>query len=186
MKTKVTLKGLEIGNIKVGDIVVESEFFVKEAWGMKNLIKNTTEDLLHNMPKYLEQVATAYEKYEELSQNLEEKRAESHLPMTLEVIRSSYNIEMAEDAVKRAYEQYPSKFHDEIHKAFVDAYNNLTCGLGKFKELNRKVIFADTYKELQSIHEEAIRCLKSEYLPDLENSIKERKKIISDFSVNNK
>ena len=186
MKTKFTLKGLEIGDIKVGDIVVESEFFVKEAWGMKDLVKSTIEDVLHNMPKYLEQVATAYEKYEELSAKLEEERAEINLPTTLEVIKSSYNINMAEDAVRRAYEQYPSKFHDEIHKAFVDVYNNLTCGLGKFKELNRKVIFADTEKELQDIHEEAIRCLKSEYLPELENSIRERRKIIKDFSVKNK
>lgn len=186
MKTKFTLKGLEIGDIKVGDIVVESEFFVKEAWGMKNLVKSTIEDVLHNMPKYLEQVATAYEKYEELSAKFEEERAETHLPTTLEAIRSSYNIEMAEDAVRRAYEQYPSKFHDEIHRAFVDVYNSITCGVGKFKELSRKVIFADTEKELQSIHDEAIRCLKSEYLPDLESSIKERRKIIKDFSVNNR
>lgn len=182
MKTKFTLKGLEIGEIKIGDVAVETEFSVKEAWGMKNLAKSTAEDILHNMPKYLEQIATAQKKFEELDAQIQDERAQATLPITLRIIKASYNVEMAECAVKKAYEEYPEKYHDEIHKAFIEVYHDITCGLSKFRELSRKVVFAETVKELNSIHKEAIKCLDSEYLPDLETSIKERRERIEYLS----
>ena len=159
MKTKFTLKGLEIGDIKIGDIVVESEFFVKEAWGMKNLIKGTVEDLLHNMPKYLDQVSTINNKYEELSRKEFLKKID-HIRTR---INGAKTIEELDSICKCYYEICPFSMHSEIDALHNKRYHELRrYSDDEIKELKKEIESSSTITGITRL----INIVKSEVIPD--------------------
>ncbi len=193
MKTNITLKGLEIGNIKVEDIVFENEFLVKEAWGMKDLVKNATEDILHNMPKYLEQIAIATEKHDELCEKISDKINTRKVKEFIEAINTALSLGEAEDIAIMAYEYLPFKYHNLISRALKEINENkeeeIIC-LNEVNEMNYKdiveVLYSITneknYKNLEKIEKE-IEQYPEQYRNDILSLIESKKKELKILSL---
>lgn len=67
MKFNFKLKDIQIADVKIGEVAVETEFSINEMVA----IRKETEVVLAKMPEYLELIATGAKKFEELNTDLE-------------------------------------------------------------------------------------------------------------------
>lgn len=123
MKTKFTLKGLEIGNIKLGEVVIETEFAVKEAWGMRNLVMDTVEKVLHKAPDYLEKVADAVIRHEELTEKVNKPSNDEYYQSVLATIKKKEHLSDLDMLCEMALNKLPYPYHETIHRAHHERYN---------------------------------------------------------------
>lgn len=68
MKTKLNLKGIQLGDLKIGDIVLEQEYTVSEAAGMMNAGKQFVAGLIKDLPEMLLDLEGAYETLQEIEE----------------------------------------------------------------------------------------------------------------------
>ena len=68
MKFDFKLSNIEVNDIKIGEVEVKTEFSINEMIAMRK----ETEIVLEKMPRYLQQLATAYKAFVELDNEIDE------------------------------------------------------------------------------------------------------------------
>jgi low affinity Fe/Cu permease len=68
MKFNFKLKDIQIADIKIGEVAVETEFSINEMVA----IRKESEIVLEKMPRYLQQLATTYKTFAELDNKIDE------------------------------------------------------------------------------------------------------------------
>lgn len=114
MKTRLNVKGIQIGELKIGDIVLEQEYTVAEAVNMMNAGKQFVKELVKDLPEMLLDLEGAYETMQEI----DERQSESNetLCESPEEFFTNFNPELEEDR-KKFFEYADLMAH---HKACQD------------------------------------------------------------------
>ena len=73
MKFNFKLSNIEVNDIKIGEVEVKTEFSINEMIA----IRKETEIVLEKMPRYLQQLATAYKTFVELDNEIDEFEKEN-------------------------------------------------------------------------------------------------------------
>jgi hypothetical protein len=78
MKFNFKLKDIQIADVKIGEVAVETELSINEMVA----IRKEYELALENMPVYLQQLATGYKKFVTLNNDIEKFEEEQFEKMT--------------------------------------------------------------------------------------------------------
>lgn len=97
MKFGIKLNNIELGEVKIGGVEVNTEFSISEMIAMRK----EAEVMLEKMPVYLEQVAKAVLTYEDLDNQIREIDREEALESTIKEI--TYNAKLR--AIKELFAQ---------------------------------------------------------------------------------
>lgn len=76
MKNTVKLQGIQLGALKIGDIVLESEYSANEAIKMFFAGKDFVKELIKDLPEMLLDLEGAFDTFEEIEDRQEEKARE--------------------------------------------------------------------------------------------------------------
>jgi hypothetical protein len=68
MKFNFKLSNIEVNDIKIGEVAIETEFSINEMVA----IRKESEIVLEKMPRYLQQLATTYKTFVELDNEIDE------------------------------------------------------------------------------------------------------------------
>lgn len=78
MKTGITLRGIEIEGIKLGEVKIEQEYSLTEAIGTAKFVKEFIVELIEEMPSIINKVENAFNGVEEVQErnriNLDKKQ----------------------------------------------------------------------------------------------------------------
>lgn len=98
MKARLNVKGIQVGELKIGDIVLEQEYTVSEAVNMMNAGKQFVKELIRDLPEMLLDLEGAYETIQEIDERQSESK--ETLCESPEELFANFNPELEEDRKK--------------------------------------------------------------------------------------
>lgn len=73
MKTTLNLKGIQLGDLRIGDIVLEQEYSASEATNLMFGAKRFVKELIKDLPEMLLDLEGAFETFQEIDERQESK-----------------------------------------------------------------------------------------------------------------
>lgn len=99
MKTKFTLKNIEVEDIKIGEITVEQDYSVSELVSAVNAGKSFVKELLKELP---EMISDAQKVVEAIDIAEEQERQKSKVDCIIHCIRNARSFETVEKVMDKA------------------------------------------------------------------------------------
>ena len=99
MKTKFTLKNIEVEDIKIGEITVEQDYSVSELVSAVNAGKSFVKELLKELP---EMISDAQKVVEVIDIAEEQERQKSKVDCIIHCIRNARSFETVEKVMDKA------------------------------------------------------------------------------------
>ena len=100
MKTTLNLKGIQLGNLKIGDITLEQEYSATEAINLVFAGKKFVKELIKDLPEMLLDLEGAYETFQEIDER--QSANEPSMEEILANLRAERDAEYAREAEKKA------------------------------------------------------------------------------------
>ena len=163
MKTKFTLKGLEFGGIKIGEIQTEMDFSIREIKAVKDLAFEVISQVLDNSEDYLEKAALLAMKYSDLKDQVDKYDFLKELDVARERISKAGSLEELDNICKHYYSICPSEMSQEIDDLHNQRYHELRVySDDKIEELKKKIESSTTIVGVMRL----TNTVKSEVIPD--------------------
>ncbi len=119
MKTKFTLKNIEVEAIKIGEITIEQDYSVSELVSAVNAGKSFVKELLKELPEMISDAQKAVEVIDIAEEQERQKRQKSKVDCIVRHIRNARSLESVDKILGKAIidadldDNAWSKFSDE-------------------------------------------------------------------------